>query len=955
MRFQRLASSVRRFFGSRQMMAYLVIGIALGLGLAGRAARRGWNTGTGPATHASWGGFPSALPLATAGKGISPELSRESRRLPYQSPGAGETDALRAVTATHRATEARWVESYGKLPLSFEANVGQTDGRVKFLSRGAGYTLFLLPDEAVLSLRGPGPMTQKQAAAGASLVPAATDAGSRSASAVLGMKLVGANPTVRVAGLAELPGRSNYFIGNDPGKWRTEVPNYAQVKYENVYPGVDLLYYGKQGRLEYDFVVAPGADPRKILLAVEAPSPKAENQPSSITDRKAVRTPDSPRIAANGDLAVSLGGGEVRFHKPLVYQPAATDGGHGITNDERAPNGESRIPVQGRYTLDAYRHVRFELGPYDRGRPLVIDPVLSYSTYLEGAGESKCFAAALTSSGLLTVTGPTTSTSFPTTAGAFQTTYGGGPTDTFVTQFSAAGSSLVFSTYLGGSGDDQAWGMAMDKNGNVYLGGFTSSTNFPVTATAYQTAFVGTGDDAFLTELNPTGSSLIYSTYIGSVDIGVTGSEMGPHVAAALGKAYVAATTTDPNYPVTPGAYQTALAGGTDGCLTILNTTKSGSASLMYSTFLGGSANDQIEQVAIDASNNVYVVGSTHSVNFPVTLEAFQTTCKLNSSGACSGDAFVSKIHPAGKGASDLVYSTYFGGSATDSGVAVAVDKSGNIYATGDTMSTDLPVTLGAFQTSCGGTCAENTYVAKFKPAGTGASDLVYSTYLGGSGTDLVKAIALDSANDAYVAGRTTSTDFPTASPIQAAHALDSGNYDGLVSELNPTASALIFSTYFGGNKFDSFNGLAVDQGGNIYPVGRSESTNFPTTPRAFETTFVSSLDAVAVKISPASAAGFAVGPGSLTFGNQAVGTTSPAQTLTLTAAGTETLTITSVVPSGDFGQTNTCGTSVAAGATCTISVTFTPTATGTRTGAITITDNASGSPQTVSLTGTGT
>jgi len=817
------------------------------------------------------------------------------------------------------------MERYGKLPLSFETNEGQTDPKVKFIARGPGYTLFLTPNESVLVLRrADGPLTSELGKDGSR--------GSRlEEDPVVAIQLVGVSPNAHVTGLDMLAGTSNYFIGNDPSKWRTKVPTYARVAYRGIYPGADLVYYGHQGQLEWDFVVAPGSDPARIRFKVGA--------------GHGTRL----RLASNGDLSVQAGEGEVRLRTPIVYQPLAKG------NDR----GPERTMVEGRYRL-ARNEVTFEIGQYDRRRPLVIDPVLSYSTYLGGNAIDRIYGIAVNSAGEATVVGPTSSINFPT-ANPYQAHYGGGKFDNFMAQLSADGTSLVFATYLGGSNDDECWGVGFDASQNVYVSGYTASPNFPVTPNAYRTSFNGTGSDAFLAKFNPTGSALLYSTYIAPIDPGQGVEPNGIFMAVnPSGKAYLVGPTTYSQFPVTPGAFQTKNLGNDDAFLTVIDTTQAGSASLAYSTFLGGSQHDVAQGVALDAGGNAYIIGTTHSSNFPVTSGAYQTACVLSGSGTCSGDVFLSKLNPGGHGSADLLYSTFMGGSAADEGVAVAVDASGQAYVTGETQSSDFPTTPGAFQTTCnssGGNC-EDGFIAKLNPASAGTADMVYSTFFGGTGTTLVKAVAADLAGDAYVAGRTTSTNFPLLRPIQSLHSADKGNYDGFVTELNPMGSGLVFSTYLGGNNFDSFNGVALDSSNSIYAGGRTQSTNYPATPGAFQTAHYSdngSFDGIVAKVVPASSAGLALGPASLTFSTQLVGTTSPPQTMTLLAAGGQNLMITTIVANGTFGLTTKCGRTVAAGASCALNVTFTPTTAGPVIGNLTLTTNDPASPQTVSLAGTGT
>ena len=683
----------------------------------------------------------------------------------------------------------------------------------------------------------------------------------------------------------------------------------------------------------------PGSDPRAIRMGFRA----------------AGRT----RIdSKTGDLVLRAGKDFVRVQRPVVYQPS---GNASAAGPERSPR-ESRAPIEGRFKLIGHNQVSFEVGAYDRTQPLVIDPVLTYSTYLGGNGLDKVLGIAVTSGGDAILVGNTFSTNFPTTAGAFQTRYGGGAYDAFITEFNADGGSLVFSTYLGGNNDDESWGVSLDSSDNVYVSGHTDSLDFPTTSNAYHTAFFGTGYDCFLTKLNPTGSSLLYSTYIAPVDPGPANEHNGDFMTASRnGRAFVVGPTNYASFPVTPGAFQTTIGGQDDAFLVLIDTTKSGSASLVYSTYLGGGSNDVAQEVAADSVGNAYIVGTTHSLNFPVSAGAYQTSCKLNAQKACSGDIFLTKISPRGKGPADLVYSTFFGGTVTDSGVAIALDSTGHAYITGDTQSADLPTTPGAFQTVCdlgtGGTC-EDSYIAKFNPAGAGAADLIYSTYFGGTGTTLSKAIDVDSAGNAYVDGRTTSTNFPVMNPIQAAHGPDSGNYDSFVTELNSAGSELVFSTYLGSNNFDSLNALILNSSGDIFIGGRTQGTNYPATPGAFQTAHTSNgglFNAVAGEISPTAGVGLALGPASLVFGNQLVNTTSPAQTMTVLAAGSDPLTITHVTVSTGFSVANGCGSSVAAGNTCSLSVTFAPASSGTLNGTLTLTDNAPGSPQSFNLTGTGT
>jgi hypothetical protein len=500
--------------------------------------------------------------------------------------------------------------AYGQLPLHFEQNRGQSDPQVKFLARGLGYALFLTPTEAVLSLRG--------AKAG----PAAA-----SSAAVLRMKLVGARPEAEVRGAGPLPGQVNYFRGRDPAKWYRHIPTYAQVRYEEVYPGIDLVYYGQQRQLEYDFVVAPEADPRRIRLGFEG-------------------TAGTPRLEGQGSLVLPLASGEVRLHKPVLYQEV--DG--------------QRREVAGRYVLhpeadQTLAQVGFEVADYDRTRPLVIDPVLVYSTYLGGSHADAGLSIAVDETGSAYITGETSSTDFPTTATVPQPTLAGAR-DAFVTKLSADGTALVYSTYLGGSAGDRGLSIAVDGAGQAYVTGATESTDFP-TQNALQPTFGGV-QDAFVTKLSADGATLLYSTYGGG-----SGAETGTAIAVdEEGQAYVTGSTTSADLPAL-NAFDSTLGGTQDAFVAKL--TAEGTA-VVYATYLGGSASETGAGIAVDGEGQAYVTGSTDSADFP-TQNALQPTF-----GGVQ-DAFVTKLSADGAA---LLYSTYGGGSGAETGTAIAVDEEGH-------------------------------------------------------------------------------------------------------------------------------------------------------------------------------------------------------------------------------------------------------------------------------------
>ncbi|MGH8594524.1 MAG: SBBP repeat-containing protein, partial [Gammaproteobacteria bacterium] len=518
-------------------------------------------------------------------------------------------------------------QDYGKLPLSFEANQGQSNAQVKFLARGPGYTLFLTPTEAVLSLKKPQP--QRKAARE---IPAPSEPAGRT---VLRMRLVGANPAPQISGREVLPGKVNYLKGQDPAHWHTEIPTYAKVAYAQVYPGIDLVYYGNQRQLEYDFVLAPGADPHTPTLSFEGA--------------------DRLEIDTRGELVLHTAGGDLRMHKPLIYQEV-----EGV-----------RQPIAGGYVRKNERQVGFEIAAYDRARPLVIDPVLVYSTYLGGNGFDGGIGIAVDDSGQAYVTGATTSTDFPT-RNPLQPALGGGDLDAFVTKLNRAGSKLVYSTYLGGTDDENTNGIAVDRFGQAYVTGFTQSTDFP-TQDPLQPALSGGFADAFVAKLNRTGSKLVYSTYLGG-----TGNDDGIGIAVHSGQAYVAGFTDSTDFPI-QNPLQSAFGGSLDAFVVKLNRTGS---KLVYSTYLGGTGDDDAIGIAVDHSGNAYVTGLAGSTDFP-TRNPLQPGF-----GGGFFDAFVAKLNRAG---SKLVYSTYLGGTDFDQAFGIAVDRFGQAYVTGHTASPDFP------------------------------------------------------------------------------------------------------------------------------------------------------------------------------------------------------------------------------------------------------------------------
>ncbi|MDE2484358.1 MAG: SBBP repeat-containing protein [candidate division NC10 bacterium] len=696
---------------------------------------------------------------------------------------ASPTVTSSAVAGPNAAVEARLLEGYGKLPMYFEANHGQTDPQVKFLARGHGYTIFLTDTKAVLVLRQPDrkpSAVHQQLSLGQRQSP-------RPGPTILQVELVGAASQRQVAGIEKLPGRVHYLRGNDPTMWRADIPTYAKVHNQSVYPGIDLVYYGNQHQLEYDFLVAPGADPHAITLRFEG----------------AQRL----NVGAQGELILHTAGGPIRFQKPFLYQEVEG----------------ARRAISGGYVIKGGHQVGFQVGAYDPGRPLVIDPVVVYSTLLGGNGDEIGFAIAVDAEGHAYVTGRTESSNFPTSKGAFHSKHAGAA-DVFVTKLAPNGASLVYSTFLGGSGDDWGHGIAVDDEGHAYVTGETRSANFPITRQAFSRKHNG-DRDAFVTKLAPNGASLVYSTFLGG-----SGDDWGHGIAIDTeGHAYVTGGTSSTNFPTTPGAFSTSFNGDRDAFVTKL---APNGARLIYSTFLGGVRYDWGYGIAVDSESHAYVTGETLSLNFPTTPGAFDTKPYSDR------DVFVTKLAPNG---ASLIYSTFLGGSRSDWGHAIAVDAEGHAYVTGGTLSSDFPTTPGARDTSYKG--HGDVFVTKLAPNG---ASLIYSTFLGGSEYDVGFGIAVDDEGHAYVTGRTKSLNFPTTPG--AVDTSYNGWGDAFVVKLAPTGSALVYSTFLGGSQHDWGEAIAVDDEGHVYVTGGTKSSDFPTTPGVFGSTLKGDGDAFVTK-----------------------------------------------------------------------------------------------------------
>ena len=696
-----------------------------------------------------------------------------------------------AVPTPAGAPRGHLEKSPVRLPTSFEVNAGQADARVRFLSRGSGHTLLLSDDGATLALRKGGGGRE---GSGRSPLRRAFGETARGVDApepsfqLIGMKFVGANPRAEIVGEGELKARVNYLVGRDPSKWRAGVPTFAGVRYRGLYRGVDLVYHdGGGGLLEYDFVLAPGADYRHIRLRFEGV--------------------DALSVGEGGELLLHTGAGTVSQGAPFVYQES----------------GGSRREVAGRYVLRGRREVGFSLGEYDRSAPLIIDPVLVYSTYFPAASEM-----AVDGAGGVYVVG--TAWAFPgdlpATPGAFQRTRRG-ESDAFVAKLNPDGTGLSYLTYLGGGGGEYGQDIAVDAAGNAYVSGITYSDDFPA-VNAFQPASNRGGSESFVAKLNTTGSALIYSSYLGGKE-----SEFNGGLAVdAAGAAYVVGDTFSTDFPVR-NALQPEKKGATDFYVTKI---APDGKSLEYSTYLGGSSGETgfLVDIAVDASGAAYVAGTTYSQDYPVTPGAFQQVSKAPP-GGFSPDVVVTKIAPGG---ASLTYSTYLGGARHEFSYGVAVDAAGQAHVVGDTSSEDFP-TLNALYPTARNPLG-NGFLAKLNAAGTG---LVYSTYLSGTPkrpcgplrihempticpSETATAVATDAAGNAYVTGSTLSDNFPT--PVGALQPSLNGFMDAYVIKLDPAGRAL-FSTYLGGSSADEGADIRADDAGTIYLLGYTSSDDFPT------------------------------------------------------------------------------------------------------------------------------
>jgi VCBS repeat-containing protein len=678
------------------------------------------------------------------------DLEHASGRIETQGALSAQVQQdYRAVLESAITSEAVYLST----PLTFEENTGQTDEQVDFMARGSGYSVFLTEGDAVLLLQ------------------------EGNTGHAVRLDLVGGDTSAPVSGADLLSSQSNYLVGTDESGWQTGAANYGAVEYSNVYDGIDLRYYGNQRQLEYDFVVAPGSDPDAIRLDFEGVL-NAE-----ITETGALR------------LLLNEQGDAISFKAPISYQ-VADDG--------------TRVEVESAYVLNDDGTIGFALGDYDASRELVIDPILDYTTFLGGTGYDTIQGVAADSAGSVYVTGYAGSTDFPTTVGALDEAHDGGTYDMYVAKLSPDGSSLVYSTFIGGTGNDTASDIEVDASGNVYVVGTSNSTDM-ATVNAFQDSPTGT-NSAFLFKLNSTGDTLLYASFLGGA-----GTEIGSDlVLDGADNVYIAGSTTSANLPL-QDAYDTTLGGSQDAFIARFDPSQTGADSLIYSSYFGGNGSDDIRGIALDSSGNIVVAGRTSSTDLD-TLNAYQSTL------GGGDDAFVAKFTGDG---STLMYSTYLGGGAMDYAEAVAVDASGSIYVGGRTNGA-FATTAGAFDTTAGGSA--DGFVTKIDPTSSGSASLVYSTHLGGTGFDYVIGIAVDDSGVAYLAGFTGSSAFPTT--IDGNDRFMTGVNDGFFATLSADGSALEYSTFIGGSGQDRALDVVWNAAtGSAYVVGQVEAQDGPTSP----------------------------------------------------------------------------------------------------------------------------
>ena len=679
------------------------------------------------------------------------------KRAPLIRPGSGPSPISAGLNF-----------SLAKVPLYFIPNRGQADARALFYAKTPAYTLWIAPEGIVFD------STRRREKAGP------LPSGQPYERDVSRIRFLQANPSPEVIGLEPAEYRVNYFAGKETGKWRRDIRTSEAVLYKDIYPDIDLKIYGVENRVEYDWLVGPGGTAEEIRFAYQ--------------------NVETTRLDRDGNLVVRTKFGELIHQKPEGYQDI----------------GGERVDVQAKFKRIEGQTYGFEVESYDRRYPLTIDPVvLVYSTYLGGSDRDDSYDIAVDNLGSAYVVGATISPDFPV-KNAYDSIWNAN-IDIFITKFSADGKTLVYSTFLGGTGSDNGRSIAVDAGGAAYVTGYTlNSPDFPV-----QNAYDPTGngaEDAFVTKLSPAGNALLYSTFLGGA---AYDSGFGIAVDRS-GSAYVIGTTRSSDFPVLNG-YDSTFHGQT-GDVFITKFSPAGN-SLEYSTYLGGSENDLGSGIAVDADNAAYVIGTTYSADFPMQNPYNRIIGGgYQFMGYYMYDAFVAKLDPSGR---SLIFSTFLGGTRSDMGVAIAVDSARSVYVTGNTNSSDFPVADAFDPTYNGyyyghGIYLTDVFVTKFVPSGNA---IVYSTYLGGAGSNDAADIAVDGAGAALVTGETSTSDFPVLNGLN----LNLGKgWNVFITKFTPGGKTLDFSTLLGGTQDDTLPHAALDSAGSVYVTGNTSSADFP-------------------------------------------------------------------------------------------------------------------------------
>ena len=698
---------------------------------------------------------------------------------------------------------------FNNQPLHFELNQGQAGSQVRFLARGANYDFLITSTEAHVILQ----RRFDEPGATSPVELHGPGGGQVLSQRSIRIQFLGANPNAAVHGEAQMIGKINYLLGNRSDQWHVGIPTYARVEVEELYPNINLVYHGDQNQLEYDFCISPGANPETITIHFDGA--------------------DNLSINPSGELVIKLGSEEVHQPCPRLFQVV---------------NGVTKY-VRGHYQLKGCGNVIFKVEDYDPRLPLTIDPLLTYSSYFGGKGGDAAVSVKVDASNDVYVAGLTLSQISLTNISpvGFATDFQGGrfSGDGFIAKFDSTLTNLLFLTYFGGTLDDGIYDMALDPSGNVYVTGFTDSTNFPVVlpnsgvgGLPSASGISGSPDtnaphffpvDAFVAELDSSGMNLLYSLYLGGDAV-----DVGSGIAVdAVGNAYVTGYTYSTNFP-TFNSYQNTLAGTNKTVNAFIARIAAGATNLDYASYLGGTNFDQAEGIAVDSAGFAYVTGFTSSTNFPTTADALRPLLNGQTNGNRAYDAFISRFDTTGSGAASLVYSSYLGGTNADAGNRITVDPMANVYVTGYTYSQDFPNTVTnllatGIGTNAGGRLNSDAFLTKFNFAGSPPS-LLFSTVFGGTNNDMGWDVALDPAgNSVYVAGITASTGFPIFDAFGVLRATNSGGNDAFVSVFTNDASAVLYSAYLGGSGNDFGFGIAADSDGSAYVVGRTLSTNFPT------------------------------------------------------------------------------------------------------------------------------